>query len=660
MRCIRKGIVECACAMLLAGIAHAQYDIPEGMDSKAVTATEADDDTDPAYSLPWNETFEPLATGTLDGQHGWVAGAGAVVTDSDAQSGSQALRISEATVSHTFLGNASNVWMTFWAKPIPGSAAAQVPADAAAVFYIDDSNRLVAYDVTAAIVIPAATVSNGWNKFEVECNYYSRVWKLKLNGSLVVNNFDFYGTPAVFQELQIVESSTSASFVDEIQITDEPPAVGNTPLEMPYVANTNLSRAGWDAEGWRITKRSPSNYAWDNGEVDEGCDFTIFQATDGTWQIVGCVRNTTFPGFTRLLYQWETTDFFSSDWTEKGVLLTTSDPDLPAGIDYAEGTLQAPHVVKDGGLYYMIYNSANAHLMVSANGKDWMHQAASDGGYTLFNMNRGRDVMLMDNRDIDGKWYAVYCGKSDWNGTENTNYYHSATNIIGPWSGPLPMAQRDHWRHVESPFLFRRGGWYYLILQDEVFAQPSVTNFFGYPIFTDLGTYADGNLGKPTRGYAPEIIHHPNGQDYIAGYNNEVGEAWEGTEIRPLYWKWTDTDDDGLPDYWERQYYGGPTSAVPTDSASNGVNSVQQAYIAGIDPTDPDAAFLLSSVFSSPSSVLSWNSASGRVYKVYWTSNLLENFQLIQSNLSWTPAIFTDSAHSAEEKGFYKIEVELE
>ncbi len=120
-----------------------------------------------------------------------------------------------------------------------------------------------------------------------------------------------------------------------------------------------------------------------------------------------------------------------------------------------------------------------------------------------------------------------------------------------------------------------------------------------------------------------------------------------------------DADGDGLPDEWENNWFG-HLDVNPGDSASNGVNTVFEAYIAGLDPASPTNRFLLSSVFSPSSSVLSWNSLSGRVYTVYWTSNLLDSFQTLETNVSWTPAIFTDTTHAAEDKGFYKIEVELE
>ncbi len=116
-----------------------------------------------------------------------------------------------------------------------------------------------------------------------------------------------------------------------------------------------------------------------------------------------------------------------------------------------------------------------------------------------------------------------------------------------------------------------------------------------------------------------------------------------------------DTDSDGLPDWWETQYFGGATNANPTATASNGVNTVEQTYIAGLDPTDPESRFIISTI-----DPLQWNTASGRVYNIYWTSNLLSSFQTLESNVPWTGNVFTDSTHSAEKQGFYKIDVRLE
>ena len=52
-----------------------------------------------------------------------------------------------------------------------------------------------------------------------------------------------------------------------------------------------------------------------------------------------------------------------------------------------------------------------------------------------------------------------------------------------------------------------------------------------------------------------------------------------------------------------------------------------------------------------------WNAVSGQLYSVYWSSNLLDGFSVLQSNIS--EGAFTDSLHSVESQGFYKLEVQL-
>ena len=55
---------------------------------------------------------------------------------------------------------------------------------------------------------------------------------------------------------------------------------------------------------------------------------------------------------------------------------------------------------------------------------------------------------------------------------------------------------------------------------------------------------------------------------------------------------WFDTDRDGLPDWWEQEHFGGPTAVEdPQALAVNGVNTLMQAFIAGLDPNDPNAYF---------------------------------------------------------------------
>ena len=122
-----------------------------------------------------------------------------------------------------------------------------------------------------------------------------------------------------------------------------------------------------------------------------------------------------------------------------------------------------------------------------------------------------------------------------------------------------------------------------------------------------------------------------------------------------------DIDGDGLPNWWENTYYGSDTAADPNAMASNGINNVYAAYVAGFSPIDPDAGFWVIDHTHGSNHIIEWSGVSGRVYAVYWTSNLLNGFSLpLETNLPWTPDFFTDTNHPADPKGFYRLDVELE
>jgi hypothetical protein len=90
------------------------------------------------------------------------------------------------------------------------------------------------------------------------------------------------------------------------------------------------------------------------------------------------------------------------------------------------------------------------------------------------------------------------------------------------------------------------------------------------------------------------------------------------------------------------------------------VNSILEAYIAGLDPKNPQSRFQMSAdKFPASENVLRWNAASGRVYSVYYSTNLLNGFQPLATNIPWTAGAFTDTVHNAQSQGYYKIDVEL-
>jgi len=113
-----------------------------------------------------------------------------------------------------------------------------------------------------------------------------------------------------------------------------------------------------------------------------------------------------------------------------------------------------------------------------------------------------------------------------------------------------------------------------------------------------------------------------------------------------------DADNDDLPDDWEALYGG---DLDPGAICSNGVNTVLEAYVAGLDPTNPDSLFTIA---LDSGTTLQWNTSSGRVYSVWWSTNLLNSFQPLETNLPWTQTTLTNQAQHPSE--YYQIKVQME
>lgn len=90
------------------------------------------------------------------------------------------------------------------------------------------------------------------------------------------------------------------------------------------------------------------------------------------------------------------------------------------------------------------------------------------------------------------------------------------------------------------------------------------------------------------------------------------------------------------------------------DADRDGVSN-QREVIAGSDPLDAQSRFEL--CHPSSGRVLNWQAVEGRVYTIEWTPSLTESFQPLETGIVWPQNSWTDTVHTIETKGYYRITV---
>jgi hypothetical protein len=277
----------------------------------------------------------------------------------------------------------------------------------------------------------------------------------------------------------------------------------------------------------RLTERPPLE-RW-NTEKAEPVDFTIFRAKDGRWQLIACIRHTSHPGKGRLLYRWSSDRLTAPGWRGDGIFLESR-----AEVGNAEGLMQAPHCVIEQGRYYLFYNSADAHLMTSADGIHFVHERGAEG-FSQFKM--GRDVMIFDDRARHRRWIAYYTAVEPGlnpRTRDHTVKVRTAPALRGPWSAeeidigtPTEPPAGYLFAYAESPFVLERDGWYFRFEQMFVYASRDPLQWSG-PAVANLIP------NDPMRYLAPEIVTDGD-REYIAAYGWR-GNNPRGIFLAPLEW----------------------------------------------------------------------------------------------------------------------------
>ncbi len=119
----------------------------------------------------------------------------------------------------------------------------------------------------------------------------------------------------------------------------------------------------------------------------------------------------------------------------------------------------------------------------------------------------------------------------------------------------------------------------------------------------------------------------------------------------------SDADGDGIDDAWEAEHFPATSNCAPDAICANGINTMLQAYIADLDPNEPDSRFEVNLLSTSSESVLQWVAASGRVYSVDSSTNLsTDGFQPLETGIEYpTNSLSVPNIGNA----FYRINVQL-
>jgi len=127
----------------------------------------------------------------------------------------------------------------------------------------------------------------------------------------------------------------------------------------------------------------------------------------------------------------------------------------------------------------------------------------------------------------------------------------------------------------------------------------------------------------------------------------DSGNGWTEFTVMTEFEVWTEAYDLSGVD---------PEADPDSDGFSIGAE-----FIAGTDPTNSASFFRVTTdtaeVGEETHFVIEWTAVTGRVYNVLWTPSLAQEFQPLETGIQYPQHSYTDTVHSAESSGYYRVVV---
>ena len=257
-------------------------------------------------------------------------------------------------------------------------------------------------------------------------------------------------------------------------------------------------------------------------------DFAVWQAADGSWQLWSCIRSTACGGRTRLFHRWQGARLTDRDWQPMGIAMR-ADP----AFGETDGGLQAPHVVRAGTKYHMLYGDwENICLAESADGKTFARQLMPGGKSGMFGEGAGnntRDPMVIRIGKLFHVYYTAYPDKlgADYVRTsKDLRRWSPAKKVaFGGSAGTGPYS-------AECPFVyFHKESGYNYLFRTQRYGEKALTSVYRSRDSMDFGVNDDKYLVGTVPYAAPEIVEH-EGRTYLAALLPNL----KGIRIARLKW----------------------------------------------------------------------------------------------------------------------------
>ena len=165
--------------------------------------------------------------------------------------------------------------------------------------------------------------------------------------------------------------------------------------------------------------------------------------------------------------------------------------------------------------------------------------------------------------------------------------------------------------NAPSLFAFDRLGGTMILLTTGT-ADTSWSSWISHPAISDNATVAYLNWDS----------------SLVGGDLNRAGDVFSQTVAAPTL---TDSDSDGIPDWWMIQYFGHPTGeagdkSLATDDADGDGMSNLQEYLAGTVPTDFNSVLRIqiATELSGNNVLLTWPATAGKNYHVQYKNDLTD------------------------------------